>query len=115
MGKIVLVFAEDVVEEVYAVIQETFRDHPDLLSALGFLEAVFGAGELLARREYRSEIDAWRHRIRDPKDAPLAAAALVARVDGLVTGDKDLLDLERVRTIPVFRTRKLLDLLSDKQ
>src|SRR5207247_10230455 len=76
---------------------------------------VFGAGELLARREHRSEIDAWRHRIRDPKDAPLAAAALVARVDGLVTGDKDLLDLERVGTIPVWRTRRVLDLLSAKQ
>ncbi len=115
VGNIVLVFAEDVVEEVYAVIQETFRNHTELLRALEFLEAVFGAGELLARREYRSQIDAWRHRIRDPKDAPLAAAALVARVDGLVTGDKDLLDVERVGTIPVLRTRKVLDLLSDKQ
>ena len=102
-------------EEVYAVIQETFRNHRELLSALEFLEAVFGAGELLARREYRSKIDGWRHRIRDPKDAPLAAAALVAQVDGLVTGDKDLLDLERVGTIPVFRTKRVLDLLSDEQ
>ncbi len=115
MGKIVLVFAEDVVEEVYAVIQETFRNDPELLSALELLEAVFGAGELLARREYRSGIDAWKPRIRDPKDAPLAAAALVARVDCLVTGDKDLLDLERVGTIPVLRTRKVLDLLSENQ
>lgn len=115
MGKVVLVFAEDVVEEVYAVIQETFRNHPELRSTLEFLNAVFGAGELLARREYRSEIDAWRHRMRDPKDAPLVAAAHAAGVDGLVTGDKDLLDLERVDTIPVLRTRKVLALLSDKQ
>jgi len=115
VGKIVLVFAEDVVDEVYAVIEETFRNHPELRSALEFLEAVFGAGELLARWEYRSEVDAWRRRIRDPKDAPLAAAAHVARADGLVSGDKDLLDLVRIGTIPVLRTRKVLALLSDQQ
>src|SRR5437773_502876 len=116
-GEGVRLLAGEDLEKRFAVFERRATEinlTPRRLSALEFLEAVFGAGELLARREYRSEIDAWRHRIRDPKDAPLAAAALVARVDGLVTGDKDLLDLERVGTIPVWRTRRVLDLLSDK-
>ena len=74
-------FAEDVVEEVYAVIQETFPDHPDLSAALGLLDTVFGAGELVARREYRTEVAAWKRQLRDPTDAPLAAAAIAAETD----------------------------------
>lgn len=52
--------------------------------------------------------------MRDQEDAPLIAVALVAKVDGLVTGDRDLLVLERVETIPILRTKQLLDLL-DRQ
>ena len=104
-------FAEDVVEEVYAVIQETFPDHPDLSAALGLLDTVFGAGELVARREYRTEVAAWKRQLRDPTDAPLAAAAIAAETDGLVTGDKDLLEVGRIGTIRVMRTRQLLALL----
>lgn len=107
-------FAEDIVEEVYAVIQETFEDHPDLPAALEFLETILGAGELLARREYRAQLGLWIRRVRDHEDAPLAAAALVAKADGLVTGDRDLLVLEQVETIPILRTKQLLDLL-DRQ
>ncbi len=104
-------FAEDIVEEVYAVIQDAFRDHPDLEGALGLLETVFGAGELIARREYRSQVDQWIRRVRDPKDAPLIAAATVVAVERLVTGDKDLLVLGEVETIPILRTKQLLELL----
>lgn len=111
----VLVFAEDVVEEVYAVIQETFRDHPDLSAALAFLHTVFGAGELIARGEYRGEVAVWERQLRDPKDAPLAAAAFVAETNGLVTGDKDLLHVGRIGRIKVLRTRQLLDLLAGQR
>lgn len=107
-------FAEDIVEEVYSVIQETFEDHPDLPAALEFLETIFGAGELLARREYRVQVRPWSRRVRDREDAPLVAAALVAKVDGLVTGDRDLLVLKQVETIPILRTIQLLALL-DRQ
>jgi predicted nucleic acid-binding protein len=105
------VFTEDIVEEVYDVIQETFAEHPELPAALEFLEAIFGAGELLARREYRAHVDLWSRRVRDQTDAPPAAAAVAAGVDALVTGDKDLLVLEEVETIPVLRTKQLLELL----
>ena len=105
-------FAEDIVEEVYAVIQETFGDHPDLTAALGLLDTVFGAGELIARREYRTGVAAWKRQLRDPSDAPLVAAAIAAGVEGLVTGDKDLLEVGRIGAIKVMRTRQLLDFLA---
>lgn|GEM_PF-4250457 len=108
-------FAEDIVEEVYAVIEETFQDHLDLRGALELLETVFAAGELLARQHYRSQVKEWSRRMRDAKDAPLAAAALVAHVDGLVTGDQDLLLLRRIETIPVMRTKQLLELLESQR
>ena len=54
-----LVLAEDVVDEVYAVIEETFRDHHDLPRALGLLDAVFGSGELIQRREYLENVAKW--------------------------------------------------------
>lgn len=99
-------------EEVYRVLQDNFAEHPNLPGALKFLETVFGAGELVARREYRAEVESWTRRIRDPKDAPLAAAGIVAGVDALVTGDKDLLVMKEVDSIPILRTREFLELLN---
>ena len=110
----VLVFAEDIVEEVYAVIQETFQSHPDLTAALELLDTVFGAGKLVARRQCRAEVAPWERRLRDPKDAPFAAAAISAEADGLVTGDKDLLDVGRIGTIRVLRTKQLLETLAGR-
>ncbi len=103
-------FPEDVIEEVYHVLQDTFAKHPSLPGALKFLETVFGAGELVPRREYRAQVERWARRIRDPKDAPLTAASIVAEVDALVTGDKDLLELKEVDSIPILRTREVLEL-----
>ena len=107
-------YAEDVVEEVYDVIQESFASRPDLPEALKFLETLFGAGELLARREYRARVHEWTRRIRDRKDAPLAAASIAAKVDGTVTGDQDLLVLKRLGSIPVLRTKELLEILESR-
>ncbi len=107
-------FAEDIIEEVYAVLQEDFAGHPELPDALKFLETIFGAGELLARREYRAQVEGWTHHIRDQEDAPLAAAGVVAQVDALVTGDRDLLVLKQIGTIPILRTKELLEVLDSR-
>jgi putative PIN family toxin of toxin-antitoxin system len=47
---------------------------------------------------------------RDPFDRPFLALALAAKADALITGDKDLLALSNVLTVPIltpaaFRTR----------
>ena len=109
-----LVLAEDVVDEVYAVIEETFRDHHDLPGALGLLDAVFGSGELIQRREYLENVGKWERRLRDPTDAPLAGAAEVAGVDGLLSGDRDFLSLGHIGRIKLLRMREVLGLLGHR-
>jgi len=42
--------------------------------------------------------------LRDSTDAPVLAAALNADVDGLVTGDRDLHELEGAVSLRVLRT-----------
>ncbi len=110
--EVALVFAEDVVDEVYAVAAETFRDHADFPGALDLLELVFGTGELIPRATYEGQVSHWAQRLRDATDAPVVACAVQARVEGLVTGDRDLVDLGEVGGIRVYRTRKLLERLA---
>ncbi len=111
-GGITLVLAEDIIEEVYRVVEETFRHHPDLPEALELLGTVFASGELIERQEYLEGVAMWVSRLRDPSDAPLVACAVAAGVDGLVTGDKDILELGDFDGIKVYQTRGLLELMA---
>ncbi len=49
--------------------------------------------------------------LRDPKDLPVLAAAVAARVDAIVTGDADLLSLKSFEGIPIITPRKALEQL----
>ena len=55
--------------------------------------------------------------IRDPNDAPVVAAAIAGNADAIVTGDRDLLDDESLRSwlrergIEVLTPRELVDRL----
>jgi putative PIN family toxin of toxin-antitoxin system len=45
---------------------------------------------------------------RDPDDDWVIACAVIGRADVIVSGDRDLLDLEQVGDIPVFSARQFL-------
>jgi putative PIN family toxin of toxin-antitoxin system len=45
--------------------------------------------------------------IRDPADRAVVACAIAARADVVVTGDKELLDLRKIRSMPVVSPREL--------
>ena len=49
--------------------------------------------------------------VRDPKDVPILLAALGAAAEVLVTGDKDLLILEKVGKVEMLTPRELLNRL----
>ena len=51
---------------------------------------------------------------RDPKDDYLAAYALVAKADYLVTGDKDLLELKQVSKVKILPPKAFVELLRRK-
>lgn len=55
-----------------------------------------------------TEIEKARSLIRDPKDAPILAAAIIARPDLFVTGDKDFHTPEVKKLIPVQTTSQAL-------
>jgi putative PIN family toxin of toxin-antitoxin system len=110
-GAVTLVFAEDVVREVYAVVQETFRDREELPAALDLWEALLSAGELIPRELYAGRLDPWTERIRDPSDAALLACADAVQADGVVSGDRDVLAARVTGRLAIYRTRELLDLL----
>ena len=48
---------------------------------------------------------------RDPKDDPLVAAAVLGRVDYLVSGDQDILELEAYEGVKTITPLAFLDLL----
>lgn len=59
----------------------------------------------------RAEIEKFCSLIRDPKDAPILAAAVTARPDLFVTGDKDFHTAEVKALIPVQTCSRALNSL----
>jgi putative PIN family toxin of toxin-antitoxin system len=51
---------------------------------------------------------------RDPDDVPILGAALAAKADVIVTGDKDLLVLKRFKRIPILTPRQFSQLVHEK-
>jgi len=57
--------------------------------------------------------------LRDPRDAPVVAAAITGRAEAIVTGDRDLLEDEELkawltaREVEVISPAELLERLSD--
>jgi putative PIN family toxin of toxin-antitoxin system len=49
--------------------------------------------------------------LRDPKDLPVLATAVAARVDAIVTGDTDLLTMRSFEGIPIITAREALEKL----
>ncbi len=50
--------------------------------------------------------------LRDPKDLPVLRCAVGARVDAIVSGDKDLLVLKEFAGIPILTPRQFLTSIS---
>jgi len=107
-GRLRLVVSEDVVDETLEVVQRSFSDDPGLPEALRALTHLLEGAEVVPRRVYRAALPDWRGRIRDPKDAPIVAAAVQVKADVLVSGDKDILEMAETPELRVVRTRELL-------
>ena len=50
----------------------------------------------------------------DPDDEPIIASALAGQAHVFVTGDKALLELQRVKDLPVISPRKFWEMLVDR-
>ena len=106
-GAVTLLYPEDVVDEVYEVVEREFLGVSEVIPAIELLETVLAAGELVRRESYAAEVPRWTQQLRDRSDGPLFACAVVVKADGIVSGDRDVLEARR-EDIAVFRTTELL-------
>ncbi len=73
-----------------------------------FIALIMALGEVIALPASVPEI------CRDRDDDWVIACAVAGRADVIVSGDRDLLSLERVGTIPIISARQFLERLESK-
>ncbi len=103
-GRFILVYSTDILVEIVEVLgRSAFRTkyhiEPDDISAL--INLVRLRGELVAPQ-------GMIHACRDPKDDKFLEAAVTGKVDCLVSGDADLLELAPYEGIPILRPAEFL-------
>ena len=103
-GKLELVLSSDVIDEANEVLKKKFPKQVVLFPL--FLRMV--KHEEISKREYKESEKRCAGLIGDKADVPILAAAIVSKVDYLVTGDKGLLALKKVGETEIIRTWKLL-------
>jgi putative PIN family toxin of toxin-antitoxin system len=108
-GSVQLVLPEELVDEIFLVI----RTKPYFRKRISEQEARGAIADLQAEAVVPPRLSSIPGIVRDPKDDYLLAYAILERVDYLVTGDRDLLDLdgeiERLRIITAAAFLQLLE------
>jgi len=103
--KLVLMLSSDVIDEAKEVLMRKFPRQAVLLPL--FLRTV--KHEEIPKRAYSRSVKRYAELIGGRTDAPILAAAVVGKVDYLVTGDKRLLALKKVEGTEIIQTSKLLE------
>ena len=104
--EIVLVTAPELLDELdrvlgYPRLQRYYSEH----QRKRFVALVLALSEIVELPEAIPRI------CRDPEDDMFIACAVAGDADVIVSGDRDLLDLERVGDIPILTAAAFLDLL----
>lgn len=110
-GRIRLLLPEDGSDELFRVTEDTFGDSPVFDEGLRLLWRLLRVVELVPRDTYGARVRRWAGKMRDPSDAFLFAAAQALGADGIVSGDRDVLEARDTEGIRLFRTRDLLKLV----
>ena len=101
-------------EELFDELEETIRTHEHLARRIPeevmrtFVDLVLEIAEVIPR--ITEPIPALT---RDPEDDYLIVYALIGRAEYLVTGDRDLLVLERVESVDILTPNAFRELLSE--
>ena len=103
---ILFITSEDVLEETRAVITEKFSESSELVEI--FLNILNPT--VIKRKDYASKLNEYST-VRDRNDRHILAAAIMGKVDYIVTGDADLLSLKTYDNISIIQARKMLSLL----
>lgn len=95
-----LLSCEQVLRELRRVLSRKFHlPKPVIQQYLGLLRA---EAEMVAAPRKMPRL-----RIKDPDDAPILACAIAAKADVFVTGDKALLDIDKLEGMPILSPREL--------
>ena len=102
----ILLISEHVEEEILRVMLDKFPEHSKL-----FHEFIGLAGfEIVQKEKYLHKIDDFDV-VRDKHDRHILACANSAKCEIIVTGDKDLLVLEKFKNIRIIKAKDLIELL----
>ena len=89
-GEMQLVVSEEILLETRAIVERKFSEDAGKRIALEMLALI---GRSAVKAGYApAHLRAAEGLIRDAKDAPILAAALAAKLDFFVTGDRDFMD-----------------------
>jgi putative PIN family toxin of toxin-antitoxin system len=100
--QVIAVVTQQLLDELAAVlVRPKFRRWVSVADAVAFVESLGGKADLRPQPQATAPL-----RSRDPGDDYLVALAEAA--EALVTGDKDLLDLD-LQPLPAITPRQLLD------
>jgi putative PIN family toxin of toxin-antitoxin system len=102
---IFFITSEDVLEETRAVIIEKFPESSELVEI--FLSILNPT--VIKRKDYASKLNEYST-VRDKNDRHILVAAMIGKVDFIVTGDADLLSLKNHNNISIVQARKIISL-----
>lgn len=97
-----LVTSEDVIGEIVEVINRKFPEKAFLVKEFLKLAEI----KTIQRKYYEKLVE--KQKVRDAKDRHVLAAAIAAKCDFLVTGDKDLLVLKKHGRLAIQTTKGIL-------
>jgi putative PIN family toxin of toxin-antitoxin system len=98
-----LIVSPHVLTEVRRVLRVKFHASPEALADfLGMLEQE----AIVARPGRPPDV-----KLEDKDDLPILGAAVAAKADVLVTGDRELVELGRVGSVPILSTREFWERL----
>lgn len=94
-----------VIEEFKKVMNLKFNIEHDIIH-----EAIYEMMEMTDIVKVESDIDI---KVRDPEDVDILWAAIDSNCDYLITGDKDLLSIEKSNNLKIIRTNEFIGILND--
>lgn len=103
---ILFITSEDALDETRAAINKKFPESSELVDIfLNILNLT-----VIKRKDYLSKLHEYTT-VRDRNDKHILAAAVMGKVEYIVTGDADLLSLKTYNNISIVQARKILSLL----
>lgn len=104
VGKIKAITSTEILEEVEAVLYEDFPAIPyERIESI--IRDILSYSRVVIAREIVVK------GLRDPGDAKIISCAVSAQADYIITGDKDLLILEKYKEVTILNPRAFLILL----